>query len=776
LLIAMKDLLRPTLAFAWIVFAALAFGPGIGSAQIPSQLTGGEDPLAQEDEALEWPTADELASERAELEEEISQVEARLDNSAGELEVSVVERLETKLDLLRRLDRLVGDQEGELERREALRSAEDSLEERSTAAPQSLVDPEPPFSVAQLDVVLDQRDAASAKNDTLRDTLETERRNLADARDRRERREAEARELEQEVEAVPGDRPSEAAQTRSQLQLAELESRVASAAERAQELEVENLVYELELQERRVSLWREAENWVRSRLQPSEEEKKEILSGLESEEESLRSELEKAAAEVEAAEDRLRQARNRLPDGADANSPEQARVEAASAELELAEEREKVIGAKRDRVAKTRETWELRYQLLSGRLGNPADLRRAEEKLRGWIRELENKRDYVRSQLDLARRDLRSAESRLAEAPAGSSLAGYRERERDAFEALVATYGDELERLDQLLVTARRPLGEIEASIETFDWSERLADGWKRFLDIWSFEVFTVQGSPIEVNQIVLALLLLILGFRISRFLSLLFVERFLSRFKLDRGAQAALQTIIFYLLLVLFVVWALQLVEIPLTVFTFLGGALAIGVGFGSQAVVNNFISGLIMLVERPVKVGDLIDVGPVQGRVESIGPRSTQIRSGDNTHVIVPNSNFLESNVLNWTVSDNVLRFKVTVGVAYGSPVREVEKLMMQALEEEAKVLDRPPPEVLFEDFGDSALVFDGYFWIELRNILDRNRVQSALRFRIDELFHDAGITIAFPQRDVHLDTLSPIEIKMVERRREPSAPRED
>jgi potassium-dependent mechanosensitive channel len=229
----------------------------------------------------------------------------------------------------------------------------------------------------------------------------------------------------------------------------------------------------------------------------------------------------------------------------------------------------------------------------------------------------------------------------------------------------------------------------------------------------------------------------------------------------------AALQTLTSYLLLLAFFLWALHLVNIPLTVFTFLGGAVAIGVGFGSQNIVNNFMSGLILIAERPVKVGDLIDIDGTYGRVEAIGPRSTRVRSGDNTHVILPNSTLLESKVLNWTLSDNVIRTSMDVGVAYGSDVAEVKRRLEQALTQSERVLETPAAEILFMDFGDNALLFRALFWTQVNMPLDQARAQSEVRFRVDELFREAGIEIAFPQRDVHLDAAGPLEVRVVEPR---------
>jgi len=233
---------------------------------------------------------------------------------------------------------------------------------------------------------------------------------------------------------------------------------------------------------------------------------------------------------------------------------------------------------------------------------------------------------------------------------------------------------------------------------------------------------------------------------------------------RLEQGAAQVFQSLIFYLLLVVAFLTALRMVQIPLTAFAVVGGALAIGVGFGSQNVVNNFISGIILLAERPIKIGDLIEVAGVYGNVERIGLRSTRVRTGDNVHIIVPNASFLENNVVNWTHTDPRVRVNIAVGIVYGSPTREAERIIYEVLQEHPAVLDEPAPVVLFQDFGDNALIFETRFWIEMRTIMDRLRVESEVRFRIDDRYREAGIVIAFPQRDVHLDTTAPLDIRMV------------
>jgi len=153
--------------------------------------------------------------------------------------------------------------------------------------------------------------------------------------------------------------------------------------------------------------------------------------------------------------------------------------------------------------------------------------------------------------------------------------------------------------------------------------------------------------------------------------------------------------------------------------------------------------------------------------GVVEHIGPRSTRVRSPENRDIIVPNSSFLEKNVVNWTLSDDRYRTHIVVGVMYGSPVREVIRLIRKALHEHGKVLSKPEPIVLFADFGDSALSFEAHFWIRMRRLMDCRVIESDIRARVDALFREAGIVIAFPQQDVHLDSQSPIQVQLMQKR---------
>jgi len=284
--------------------------------------------------------------------------------------------------------------------------------------------------------------------------------------------------------------------------------------------------------------------------------------------------------------------------------------------------------------------------------------------------------------------------------------------------------------------------------------------------DILDFRVLIMGDNPVTIEKLLSALIVLIIGFFATKIFFKHFGKRFIEGVHLKKHTSTAIVKVSTYLAYVLIVLLALRLINVPLTAFAFLGGAIAIGVGFGAQNIINNFISGFILMAERPINIGDLIDLGGVLGEVEEIGARCTRVRTGENIHILVPNASFLENNITNWTLSDQQIRTKIIVGVIYGSPVNQVKELLLNAVKENEKAHTSPEPFVVFADFGDNALIFELYFWISIKSIIERKRIESSVRFRIDELFREVNIVIAFPQKDVHLDTSTPLELHLVDK----------
>lgn len=292
-----------------------------------------------------------------------------------------------------------------------------------------------------------------------------------------------------------------------------------------------------------------------------------------------------------------------------------------------------------------------------------------------------------------------------------------------------------------------------------------------KFSSFWDYQLFQIGVAEYTVGQFILLALLLIVGFGFSKLLEKLFSKR-LSKTHLRPHAVQTLQRVFFYLLIIGVVLAALSLLHIPVATFAFLTGAVAIGVGFGAQNIINNFISGWILMTEQPVRVGDFVEIDQHTGVVERIGNRSTRIRRVDGVHMLVPNSQMLERVVVNWTLIDNQIRTTVRVGVAYGSKPHHVVEILAKAIRSQPDVLDDPTPRVIFEDFGDNALIFDAIFWCNVGGERELRQIRSNTRLKISELFAEEKITIAFPQRDVHIDGLGPLQVEMVKNDRNTDA----
>lgn len=283
------------------------------------------------------------------------------------------------------------------------------------------------------------------------------------------------------------------------------------------------------------------------------------------------------------------------------------------------------------------------------------------------------------------------------------------------------------------------------------------------FSDIWSARLFSIQGQGIDFGNLIIGLIILFIGFRFAKYFSQKIKIIFEQRFNFDISQGAIIESVSKYIFLIIVVLFTLSIVGIPLTIFTVIGGTLAIGIGFGSKNLMNNFISGIFLMTERQLNVGDIIEVEGNKGTIEKIGARSTIIKTFSNLRMLLPNSKLLENSVINWTLTDKIIRRELTVGVAYGSPVDKVKELLSDIINNHDEVANNPQPVVLFEEFADSALVFKILIWANLKKKINVRILESDLRFEINRVFAKNNISISFPQIDAHLDTDQPIAVKL-------------
>lgn len=285
-----------------------------------------------------------------------------------------------------------------------------------------------------------------------------------------------------------------------------------------------------------------------------------------------------------------------------------------------------------------------------------------------------------------------------------------------------------------------------DSSGNTLDQLSELVMEGKR---IGNVELVPVQ---IVVGILVFAALIVLVGW-IKRWVD----RRWLRHMALDRGARDALVTLFGYIGFIAATVIGLNLAGIDLTGLAIVGGALALGIGFGLQAIASNFVSGLILLFERPIKAGDFVTVGGTEGFVRRIRIRATEIETLDNQNVLVPNSELVSGRVTNWVFRNPQGRLQILVGVAYGSDVELVRELLETVATEHSEVISdgsAPPPRALFMGFGDSSLDFE--LRVRIKRIERRYTVISDINFAIDRAFRENGVTIPFPQRDLHVVSL--------------------
>jgi len=271
---------------------------------------------------------------------------------------------------------------------------------------------------------------------------------------------------------------------------------------------------------------------------------------------------------------------------------------------------------------------------------------------------------------------------------------------------------------------------------------------------VLNYVLFTYGALEVTLGEVLVVPTYVIVG---------IFLIRWFGRFIFNRLKASHVELNVAHLFrriynvaaLILLFITTLELMDVPLTAFAFVSGAIAIGVGFGAQNIINNFISGWILMWERPIRINDFLEIDSIaKGKVEAINTRSTRIRRVDGVHMLIPNSKLLENTVVNWTLVDNVMRTSVRVGVAYGSSAHKVSQLIEEAAKQQPDVLSDPIPLVIFDDFGDNSLVFEVYFWVNATTGIDLRVIRSNIRFKIDALFEQNNIVISFPQRDVHLD----------------------
>lgn len=748
----LTSLAGPGLLAAGAVIGVCA-GPAAAQLPLPKTLVTAEPPATppapgQPAAADQAPDPATIEARRREVSAEREALAARIAAAGGE--AGAEPGLTERVMLLERLERSYGRQLDALRRRATQGEVLATLDRQLANGPGAEVGSEPPFPIDLLDRLLDSDDQKAERTAALGAAVAAAEESVEDAKRTLEKREAERR-AAKEAAGSGADDPARAEAERV-LRRTELASEIARQRVLAEELALATARQEVEIERKNGLALAARIAFVEERLALGEDELTKELAGIEQQELRLREEQPAAAQAVRSAERRLDAVQKRADAEPQPGPALLAELDARRIGLVVAKRHEARLADELERLAELRRLWQERWRVVSGGA--------ARDELRTWARELPGlEADHER--------DRRLVEARIADV----------ERERTALAARAAApaegapgeeqrwLAEQARELDQVLAEAREQLTGLAENErltrrlrralglreQRATLADRAADAYGAVASVWSKELVAVEDNPITIGKVTTAILLFGLGIVVSRLLSRGFAALVRRRSALDEGAVDAIRSLAFYALVALFFLVALDSVNIPLTAFTVAGGAIAIGIAFGSQAVVNNFVSGLILMIERPIKVGDMVVYADNTGRVERIGPRSTRIRTIDNVYLIVPNSKLLDNNVVNWTLSDGVVRTRVTVGVTYGTPTRDVEKLLLELMAAQPEILAHPRPAVVFDDFAADSLRFHAEFFVKLSPLLDDRAVRSRLRHAIDETFRRRGIVIAYPVRDL-------------------------
>lgn len=266
---------------------------------------------------------------------------------------------------------------------------------------------------------------------------------------------------------------------------------------------------------------------------------------------------------------------------------------------------------------------------------------------------------------------------------------------------------------------------------------------------------FTIYSVTITPESVLILIVIVYATLLVSRGIRAFLLQDILPHYRVDIGVQISITRLVHYAILVVGFLVLLSMLGFGINQITILGGALGVGIGFGLQAIVNNFVSGLILLFERPIKVGDILEVGPQQiGEVKELGLRATTVQTFDNAEIVIPNSQLVTGSVTNWTLAEKKVRVRVPVGVAYGTDITKVLEILLTCANEHPAVLSTPKPAALFLAFGSSSLDFELRVWIS--DINDRLTIHSELNQQIEMEFDLGGVEIPFPQRDLHIRSI--------------------
>ncbi len=664
----------------------------------------------------------------------------------------------SELDLLRELKNQYLRQITGIQRKEALLKSDSDLDKMIAIFKSTGIVEKPPYTIKLFDSMHDQLEAEKSKQDTLKLALETSQKELDDAQSYLKKEEKSYREVKDSIDKSNAD-------DLQKLNIAELKKTIVKNMYLYKEIQLEVSRLDLKNNQKTIGFLKNKINAIKKHIRFTQEELSERIVEIDKKSSEINRQLHQAKIKLSANEARLADARESLKKARgeeeitrqqDILDTNEAWVQASADQVEMLEE---IL----TNLSIQKELWNRRYSIFNN--SKTVEYSKWKQEVTIILDNSRRNRQVIEARLIDLETNITNLKKKIDAWDKSYGNKSNAESKLRALEKNKEIFSQRLSEIISLIRIAELLDFQIQEELQHVTMKDVLQWIYSAVTNLWKLELFVIGELPITMGKVLRALILILVGIYFAKKFTQLIKKEFIIHTRIDESAGKALEKIMYYFLILMIGLFTLHVLNIPLTIFTFLGGAIAIAIGFGAQNLLNNFISGLIIMFERPIKIGDIIQYDNNYGRVIDIGTRCTLIKLFSGIDILVPNSSIIEKAVTNLTFSDNNIQQSITVGVTYGSPTKEVEKILYQTVSSDTRVLKVPEPIVLFTDFGESSLNFEVLFWIQISRLVDSKIVRSDLRFKIDEAFRESNITIAFPQKEIHLNTSKPIQIKMTD-----------
>jgi small-conductance mechanosensitive channel len=678
-------------------------------------------------------TIEEVLAKRKVVAGQIAALTSQRDASATDADPTDVSAAEDELEFLETLDGVYAQQQARFEQRLELQSDKKKADESLAALRKFGPSEAKPYSFLLLESLRDALAAEEDREEAFVADLKAAELLLETAHDNFDEAEKDRRLAQEEL--TDNEDEEAAGELQSALELAKRQCQIAKELILARRLEVEvrTLRHEVSttLKEQfsaKVELIGKDVRFTKQDLQDRLKELKDYDTELTKKIAEARSRFQRAETQQAAALVELR--KNKAPQSTIALANEAWRVARDGQQMEISLLNERIGDNRR-----FNHYWACRYEVENG-TAKPDQIEEWHESLSDLVDELYDNRRSMEQRIDNARTEQAKIVQQIRNSD-DPAVEQWGEAARVHWQQLREVCEEHLVQLNIEERWSDRFLEELHERLEPSSEENWWSVAQQKLSTIWDYEIAEVDDRPITVGKIVILIVYIVLGLLLASVLSRLLGRRLLPRFGLNEGAAHAVQSIAFYALAAVFGVLSFEVVHIPLTAFAFLGGAVAIAIGFGSQDIANNFMSGIILLAEQPIRVGDVVVVDGVQGTVKHIGPRSTRISTDANHEVILPNSKLLSDKVTNLTLSDSLIQTAVGVTLPLKVGVQRAKSILYQAAASHPTVLRTPEPIVLFKQFGALTMDFELHFWLQLTDNMQAAIAQSDVREAIIELF---------------------------------------